>query len=85
VLNKQWLRECLRKDICSHFASSAVTEGNGLFLDMFSYKVILNVDVLGPCLELGIAGQGQSSLIVNVNIPSLLQMSSCSQVFKYCQ
>ena len=80
MFSEGWLREGFGEDVCSHLTRCTVGKSNTFFLDMFSYKVVLNVDVFGACMELWISGKGNRSLVVDIYVFHLRLMLPGSEV-----
>ena len=80
MLSEGWLREGFGEDVCSHLTCCTVGKLNTFFLDMFSYKVLLNIDVFGACMEVWISGEGNRSLVVDIDVLHLHSMLPGSEV-----
>ena len=80
MFNERWLGKCLGKVVGSYLTSCAIGMGGSLFLNMFSHKVILNLNVLSSCMVLRVSGKCYSALIVNINGAYLLQMFPCAEI-----
>ena len=83
MFSEGWLWEWFGEDVCSNLTRWKVGKSNTFFLDMFSHKVVLNVNVFGTCMELGISGKGNRSLIVDVDVLHLRLMIPGSEVLYY--